>query len=100
MFLITGSRLDVTLQPDLPPYLRRALLSQLAAYAPNPKLQYPTEIPADSIEYTWQVDGQKITASSSSRGAFIQVSMEMDLVTWLLQLARLGKRWHSRPGAN
>ena len=81
--------LDVTLQPDLPPYTRRALLAKLESYAPAPALQYPTEIPVDQIEYDWSLGSREIAVHNSPLGPFVQVSMEMDPVTWQLQLARL-----------
>ncbi len=81
--------LDVTLQPDLPPYTRRALLAKLASYDPAPAIQYPTEIPVEQIEYDWNLGSREIAVDHSPLGPFVQVSMEMDPVTWQLQLARL-----------
>ncbi|MGB3296580.1 MAG: hypothetical protein WBB01_26640 [Phormidesmis sp.] len=81
--------LDVTLQPDLPPYMRRALLARLASYDPAPAIQYPTEIPVEQIEYDWSLGSREIVVSNRPIGPFVQVSMEMDPVTWQLQLARL-----------
>lgn len=81
--------LDITLQPDLSPYQRRALLNQLSRYSPQPTIQYPTEVAAREIEYSWNLGGREIVVSHSVLGAFVQVSMEMDPITWQLQLARL-----------
>jgi hypothetical protein len=53
----TNSRvvLHATLQPDVPIYARRALLAQLARYAQNPVIVYPTQIPA-TLEAVLSVD--------------------------------------------
>ncbi|HZO89435.1 MAG TPA: hypothetical protein VFB38_13980 [Chthonomonadaceae bacterium] len=43
---------EATLEPDLPPYVRRELQSRLKAYAASPVVEYPTEIESDTA-YAW-----------------------------------------------
>jgi hypothetical protein len=46
---------DATLQPDLPQFVRRELVSKLSAYASNPALDYPTGIESQPT-YSWVID--------------------------------------------
>lgn len=45
-----------TLEPDLPPYLRRALLARLTEYASEPVIEYPTELWGQT-SYSWAISG-------------------------------------------
>jgi hypothetical protein len=45
-----------SLEPDLPPWVRRELGSKLTTLHHNPVVQYLTEIDAD-VAYTWSLDG-------------------------------------------
>lgn len=48
--------LHAVLQPDLAPYLRRALEARLGAYARHPVIEYPNEIESEP-SYTWVLGG-------------------------------------------
>jgi hypothetical protein len=43
-----------TLQPDVPPYVRRELRAKLEAYAQSPVIQFPTEV-SSVPNYQWLV---------------------------------------------
>lgn len=75
---------DATLQPDLPPDVRRSLLAGLAAIAEHPVVEYPTEI-ASEVEYAWTVDG-RVNVSPAVRQApdSFQVTLTTDIAGTLL----------------
>jgi hypothetical protein len=80
--------LRTTLQPDLPPFERRALLERLKAYDPEPVIHYPTDIPTEAVAFTWALD-PAITADSEASildagGPFISTYFRMDLPSWQL----------------
>lgn len=80
--------LDVTLQPDLPPYRRRALLSQLTAYSPHPHIRFPTEVPTEEVQDAWLVDS-RVDVQMQPVGPFLLALLETDLPGWLVLLNRL-----------
>jgi len=80
--------LRVTLEPDLPLFKRSALLELLKAYDQNPIIHYPTDIPAEMVDFNW-VMNSSVTASSEAdilevSGPFISVYFSMDLPNWQL----------------
>lgn len=82
---------QATLQPDLTPLVRRQLRDKLTAYAPDPILEYPTEIVAET-EYAWTVD-QAVNLDLAVVRApdSFQVSLSTDLAGALLAQTLLQK---------
>lgn len=75
---------DATVQPDLPPDVRRALLARLSAVAERPVIEYPTEIPSD-VEYAWTVDGRvNVTPAVREAPDSFQVTLTTDIAGTLL----------------
>ena len=73
-----------TLQPDIPPHLRRRLAERLRSEAASPVIEYPTQVPAEA-SYEWtvgsalQVDCRVVKAPDH-----FQVSLATDLAGALL----------------
>ncbi|MGB9927609.1 MAG: hypothetical protein ACPK85_04320 [Methanosarcina sp.] len=91
--------LRVTLEPDLPLFKRSALLEKLKAYSQNPVIHYPTDIPAEAVNFNWLIDSS-ITANSEADvlevdGPFITAYFGMNLANWQLMRSVL-----SNPGIN
>lgn len=70
---------QASLQPNLPPYLRREILATLTAHASDPVIEYPTEI-TSGVEYAWTVD-QSINVEPTvvRTPDAMQVSLSTDL---------------------
>lgn len=81
--------LDVALQPDLSPSTRRDILARLGAYARNPTIQYPTEIPDTSIEDDWRLDRAINIVELQARGPLLHTMLAADVPGWVSLKARL-----------
>ena len=73
-----------TLQPGIPPHMRRELLDRLRAEAHDPVIEYPTELTAE-VEYAWTVGSTihvepKVVKAPDS----FQVTLATDLAGALL----------------
>ncbi len=80
--------LRATLQPDLPPFKRRALEERLKAYDPVPVLHYPTDIPSEGVTFNWALDPAIAAVSETDTldaiGPYIGTYFRMDLPSWQL----------------
>lgn len=65
------------LEPDIPPYVRRDLQEKLEEIALEPKIEYPTQISADT-EYKWNIPGNANVNTVKTPEMF-QVSIETDI---------------------
>lgn len=75
---------EATLQPDLPPFVRRELVNKLAAYASNPLLDYPTGIESQ-IASSWVVDSSlNVQPNVVKSWDSFQVSFATDVSSALL----------------
>ncbi len=73
-----------TLQPDIPPFVRRELRTRLLAHAREPVVEYPTEVQAD-LDYAWTVDRSiKVEPSAVRTPDSFQVTLATDLAGALL----------------
>jgi hypothetical protein len=72
---------QAALQPDIPFYARRELLSRLSSYASNPTLVYPTEIECE-LEYVWTVDSRiRATINAVRTPDSFQIGISTDPVS-------------------
>ncbi|MEZ4870189.1 MAG: hypothetical protein R3C14_53160 [Caldilineaceae bacterium] len=74
---------NLSLQPDLPYYERKALAQRLLTYAQAPIIQYPTEIAAQALEYEWTLP-TGINAETLKMPDSFQVALQADLANALL----------------
>jgi hypothetical protein len=73
-----------TLQPDIPPHLRRRLRERLRSEAPSPVIEYPTQVVAET-SYEWTVGSSlQVECRVVKAPDHFQVSLATDLAGALL----------------